>query len=242
MPNSKKPATGFPGFPEGKLRVTPVPNLFFSDLLPAIDDLAELKVTLYAFWALASKEGTFRYLRRDEVAGDATLLAGLSSPGKTALESLDEALERAVTRGTMIKVSVEGEPSGESFFFLNTPKGRAAVAALERGAWRPSGKTEAPLELSIERPNIFSLYEQNIGQLTPMIAETLRDAEETYPASWIEEAIRIAVENNIRKWRYIQAILEDWHNRGRDEREDRGDTEKARRRYVEGEFADFIEH
>ena len=59
-----------PGFPEGKLRVTPVPNLFFSDLLPAIDHLGELKVTLYAFWALANKEGTFRYLRRDD-CGDA---------------------------------------------------------------------------------------------------------------------------------------------------------------------------
>ena len=75
-----------------------------------------------------------------------------------------------------------------------------------------------------------------------MIAETLRDAEETYPASWIEEAIRIAVENNVRNWRYVQAILEDWRTRGRDEREDRGDSEKARRRYIEGEFADFIEH
>ena len=73
-------------------------------------------------------------------------------------------------------------------------------------------------------------------------SDTLRDAEETYPASWIEEALRIAVENNVRKWRYVQAILEDWRTRGRDEREDRGDSEKARRRYVEGEFADFIEH
>jgi DNA replication protein len=239
---SMRPAKGFPGFPEGKLRVTPVPNLFFSDLLPAIDDLAELKVTLYTFWALANKEGTFRYLRRDEIAGDATLLAGLGSPGRTALESLDEALDRAVTRGTLIRVMVKEGPSSEAFFFLNTPKGRAAVAALEHGAWRPSGNAEAPIELSIERPNIFSLYEQNIGQLTPMIAETLRDAEETYPPSWVEEAIRIAVENNIRKWRYVEAILEDWRTRGRDEREDRGDTEKARRRYLEGELGDFAEH
>ena len=39
---------GFPGFPDGKQRLTAVPSLFFSDLLPIIDNLAELKVTLYA--------------------------------------------------------------------------------------------------------------------------------------------------------------------------------------------------
>ena len=39
----------FSGFPAGKLDVTPLPNLFFSELVPAIDDLAELKVRGYAF-------------------------------------------------------------------------------------------------------------------------------------------------------------------------------------------------
>ena len=33
---------GFAGFPPGRLRTTPVPNLFFADLLPAIDHLGEL--------------------------------------------------------------------------------------------------------------------------------------------------------------------------------------------------------
>ena len=54
---------GFSGFPGGKLRLTPVPNLFFSDLLPHIDEVHELKVTLYAFWALTQREGRVRYLR-----------------------------------------------------------------------------------------------------------------------------------------------------------------------------------
>jgi DnaD/phage-associated family protein len=75
-----------------------------------------------------------------------------------------------------------------------------------------------------------------------MIAETLRDAEDTYPNQWIEEAVQIAVENNVRRWNYVDAILKRWQEGGRDEREDRRDTEKDRRRYVEGEFSDFIEH
>ena len=63
------------------------------------------------------------------------------------------------------------------------------------------------MALDVERPNIFRLYEENIGPLTPLIAEMLRDAEKTYPADWIEEAFKIAVENNVRRWRYIEAIL-----------------------------------
>jgi DnaD/phage-associated family protein len=234
-----KRSPGFPGFPEGKQRVTPLPNLFFSELLPTIDSLTELKVTLYAFWALGRKQGRFRYLTHDELAADGELLAGLGEGGRAAL---DDALDRAVARGTLLRVVPRGGEGIGPLYFLNSPKGRAGVAAAEQGEWRPAEGAEAPVELAAERPNLFRLYEQNIGPLTPMIAETLRDAEESYPAAWIEEAIRIAVENNVRKWRYVEAILEDWRTRGRDEREDRGDSEKARRRYVEGKFADFIEH
>ena len=93
----------------------------------------------------------------------------------------------------------------DTFFFLNTPKGRAAIDALEAGKWEPSGEEDKPIRLEIEIPNIFTLYEQNIGPLTPMIAETLRDAEVSYPHSWIEEAIAVAVENNVRNWNYISA-------------------------------------
>jgi DnaD/phage-associated family protein len=98
------------------------------------------------------------------------------------------------------------------------------------------------LELIPQAPNIYHLYEENIGPLTPMIADTLQEAEQSYPYVWIEEAVRIAVENNVRRWTYVEAILKRWQEGGRDERTDRRDTEKDRRRYVEGEFSDFIEH
>jgi DnaD/phage-associated family protein len=231
---------GFPGFPEGKVRVTPVPNPFFSDLLPVIDHLGELKVTLYAFWALARKEGRFRYLTEDDLAADARLMDGLEMCGGPAPRVLAEALERAVARGTLLLATIDDGRSPRRLYFLNSPRGRAARQALAEGEWTPG--PDAPVDLQIDRPNIFRLYEQNFGPLTPMIAETLRDTEESYPAAWIEDAMRIAVANNVRKWNYVLAILQDWHTRGRDEREDLRDTEKARRRYTEGEFADFIDH
>lgn len=228
---------GFPGFPEGKLELTPVPTLFFYDLLPQIDHLGELKLTIYAFWALSQREGAFRYLSRNELMDDQLLMEGFASPGIPAEEALDEALERAVARGTLIRVSGNFSGGSDQLFFLNSEKGRSAVSAIEAGDWLPAD--DHPIALVRQRLNIFTLYEQNIGPLTPIIAERLRGAENEYPAHWIEEAIRISVENNVRKWRYIEAILEDWRRRGKDEREDRGDTEKARRRYIEGQFADF---
>ncbi|HHH83345.1 MAG TPA: DnaD domain protein [Chloroflexi bacterium] len=236
------PSKGFAGFPEGRIGLTPIPNPFFSELLPAIDHLGELKLTLYAFWALARKEGAFRYLRGSDMAQDALLLQALAEDGLEPKEALQEALERTVARGTLLKVVIQGSAGeAEQLFFLNSAKGRAAVAAIEAGEWVPSGVPDAPVRLAHERPNIYTLYEQNIGALTPMIAERLREAEKEYPPEWIEDAMRIAVENNVRKWRYVEAILEDWQQRGRDEREDRGDTEKARRRYLQGRFADFWE-
>ena len=233
-----KSQMGFPGFPEGKLKVTPIPNLFFSELIPTIDHLGEMKITLYAFWALAKKESRFLYLTRSEMASDQILLDSLSSPALPPLEALDEAIERAVARGTLLQATIDFEGGSDAFLFLNTPKGRAALKGIERGEWLPSGEEGRLLELRIERPNIYTLYEQNIGPLTPMIAERLREAEGDYPSQWIEDAIRIAVENNVRKWRYIEAILEDWRTKGRDEREDFRDTEKARRSYLEGELGD----
>ena len=64
--------------------------------------------------------------------------------------------------------------------------------------------------------NVFSIYEQNIGMLTPIIAERLKDAEQTYPLEWIEDAFREAVENNKRSWRYVESILNRWAVEGRD--------------------------
>ena len=230
---------GFLGFSEGALRLTPIPTPFFSDLLPTIDHLGELKINLYAFWHLSQKEGPLPYFRQEELAQDDLLREGLSQSGLSFDEALEEALERAVARGTLLKSSIRMGDGEEVFYFLNDPKGQAALKAIESDEWRPSGDPESPLELRTERPNIFNLYEQNIGPLTPMIAERLRDAERTYPAQWVEDAMRIAVENTVRKWRYIEAILEDWLARGVDDREDRGGTEKARRRYRQGKFADF---
>ena len=61
----------FKGFPEGKSKQISIPEVFFHELLPKIDDLAELKLILYAFFRLEHAEGSFRYLRRSDLAAEA---------------------------------------------------------------------------------------------------------------------------------------------------------------------------
>jgi len=62
--------------------------------------------------------------------------------------------------------------------------------------------------------NIFQLYEQNIGPMTPFMAEKLKAAEKEYPPDWIPKAFEKAVEQNVRKWAYIHRILENWRRDG----------------------------
>lgn len=228
----------FSGFPAGKLRFTPLPAPFFSELLPLIDNLDELKLVLYAFWKLDRMEGEPRYLQPEDFSEDEVFLRGLSA--KAA--SLAPALQRAVQHGILLSAELELGGQPRQFFFLNSPRGRQSIQALKDGAWRPSGDQRYPIELAQERSNIFTLYERHIGPITPMLADKLKAAEGDYPYEWLEEAVRIAVENNARSWSYVEAILTRWQKEGRHEGRTQGDTEKDRRKYIEGEFSDFIEH
>ncbi len=232
---------GFSGFPNGKLRVTPVPNLFFSDLLPHIDTVAELKVTLYCFWALSQQDRPRPYLKLTDFMQDIILMEGLGSGNNAALEHLLDGLERAVARGTLLHISIESADGSTDIYFINTPKGRAALEGIMHGDWRPAlGREDVPVSLRVERPNIFVLYEQNIGSLTPLLADELKDAEQTYTLPWIEEAIQLAVQNNKRNWRYARAILERWRIQGKDSGNNRGTIPTQRNETVR-KYDDIIE-
>jgi DnaD/phage-associated family protein len=246
---------GFAGFPAGKQPYTPVPDLFFGEVLPNVDHLGELKVTLHVFWLLKQKRGEQPCVGEGELASDRRLLAGLSAPGLTQEEALRDALDRAVARGTLLRVTARDAARHEAgahgagahgagaqnWYFVNSEKGRRAVDDLLAGRWTP-GPPDQPLRLDAQRPNIFVLYEQNIGPLTPLLAEELMEAEEAYPAGWIEDAFRESVELNKRSWRYVQRILERWAVEGREDEKTRRGDEKDRRRFIEGEYADYIEH
>ncbi len=232
---------GFAGFPAGKQPYTPLPNLFFAELLPNIDHLGELKVTLHVFWLVLQQKGDRRCVSGGELATDQCLLGGLASPLLPAKEALRDALERAVARGTLLRVTTGEESDRQDWYFVNAESGRQAVDELLAGGWTPTEASQ-PMHLQAQRPNIFVLYEQNIGALTPIMAEELMEAENSYPAEWIEDAFREAVKSNVRKWRYVEGILKAWATEGKGNETSRRTDERDRRRFIEGEYADYIEH
>jgi len=217
---------------------TPVPAAFFIELLPEIDHLAELKVTLYAMWFLFQQEGGIRFITEADFQSDELLMSGLAESPQTRQSALQEGLERAVARGTLLRAFTVDQ---QTLYFLNTERGRATLKGLEKGAWTPEAIPHAHVRLTPDRPNIFRLYEENIGALTPIIADALEDAEKTYPTQWIEDAFRIAVENNVRRWRYIEAILKSWQEEQRDGT-NRRDSQENRQRYVQGKYGDIGEY
>lgn len=237
---------GFAGFPAGKLPVTPIPNLFFSDLLPLIDHLAELKVTLHLFWLIGRKSGALRYARLDELLKDERLLAGLGETRPEAEAALRDALERAVARGSLLHLTVQRAGAVEEWYMVNSANGREVVEKLRAGELDVLVDSAEDVQLQVERPPIFVLYEQNIGLLTPMIANELRDAEKHYPAEWIADAFREAVAMNKRNWKYVRAILERWRTQGKDAgrraTEVPEDAEARKRYYVPEGYEDLIEH
>jgi DNA replication protein len=206
----------FDGFPI-KSKYTPIPNIFFSGVLPDIDDLAELKVTLHVFWVLYQKRGYPRFVAYNELTADSALMKGIESQG-SAPELLRQSLNQAVSRGTLLCSKLERDGEVHELYFVNDDAGRKAVEKINSGELKVGDLAKAePCPVSQEQPNIFTLYEKNIGMLTPIIAEELKEAEKTYPASWIEDAFKEAVDLNKRNWRYISRILERWAAEGKDD-------------------------
>ncbi len=231
----------FDGFQPGKFRLIQVPAPFFSDLLPLIDDLAELKLTLFCIWALSQKDSRFRYLRQRDFFNNDTLIDSmrLTAPDSDPVETIVAALQRAVERGTLLMVDVTLDSGAEPLYFMNSASGRMAAELVQAGKWQP-GDMHNPVEILPERPNVYQLYEANIGSITPMLAEELKDAEAEFPAFWLEEAVRLAVEHNKRSWRYIRAILDRWDREGRDRGLTGRFAQQDGQKYISGKYAPFI--
>lgn len=232
----------FNGFPPGKLDLI-LPAGFFSEVLTQIDDLAELKLTLFCFWALQQREGEYRFLRYADFRENDDLMTGLciTDPEADPDDLLDETLTRSIERGVLLAVDIELEEGPEALYFVNTARGRNAVEQIKAGNWI-APQANSSLQILPERVNIYALYERNIGALTPHIADELKDAEQEYAAEWIEDAIKLAIERNKRSWAYIRKILENWKQEGRPQHETVQQTGLGDgKEYIGGKYADFFE-
>ena len=227
----------FKGFSNSQENPVPIPEIFFTDLLPVIANQDELLVALFAFWHFSGQLKEPRYIKFSDFLQDERLAACFGDSINEQESRLVAAFQKACEQQILLEAIVDNE----KYYFLNSESGKAAFDGLRAAQWRPGEEERPPIRLQPERPNIYTLYEQNIGPLTPILAETLQDAEKEYPAEWIEDAIRIAVIKNVRTWRYVDAILRSWKEKGRDGT-DRKTAEEDRKRDSEGKYADFINH
>ena len=227
------PAGRFAGFPSSG-RATPVPNLFFARLLPDIERAEELLVTLYIFYIQGLQRRSPFFVTGSELAADGTLVRALANHCGEGGEALGRGLALATERGSLLRVEVKGDGRTEEAYLPATPYNRRVAERLAETELRLG--EPLPPAAPTPPPNIFALYEENIGAITPLIADQLKDAEERYPAQWIEAAFREAVSLNKRSWRYIEAILRRYEAEGPDYEEAERDPEAdwLERRYARG--------
>jgi len=244
---ARRPTRRFPGFPD-RMELVPVPGAMFGTLLREIDDLAELKTLLHVLRLLHAQPKAPRFVRRAALLADAGLLDALGSlDGRADEATVADALDRAVARGTLLAVAVTDGSAEDECYLLNARANERIVQQVlagERtlGELGPAPAPHEPAQAG-DRTSIYELYEQNIGLLTPLLAEDLREAAETYPAAWIEDAFREAVAQNKRNWRYVRRVLENWASRGRGTSGTtwrRADPPEDPRRYLDGRYGRLV--
>jgi DnaD/phage-associated family protein len=220
-------------------RLIRVPESFFSQVLTSVDDVEIQMITLFAFWLLEIQERNPKYLVLNDFLAQKNIQQAFSSKKNIGAEKrIRTALEKTVQAGIFIQLNEPDGNQNEIIYFINSPKGRAAAEALANGDLTIEFHRHQPVRVQINKANIYKLYEDHIGAITPIMAEFLQEAEEQYPSEWISDAFEIAVAKNVRNWRYIEAILKSWQEKGKDG-ESRQNTEKPWQKYLEGEYGEF---
>jgi len=221
-----EPSGTFSGF-TGKTLYTPVPNPIFGHILEEIQDLAELKVTLRGLWLFHRKRGSLRVVTLKEFLTDRSLIKGLHPlNNKSSEDAIRHGLRLAVTRRTFLTHELKGTGT---VFLLNTDSDQRALSRLLNGLTAEEIDKEQELESpASEKRNIFSLYENSIGLLSPLLADELKEAEQRYPEAWVREAFGIAVAENKRSWRYVSGILRRWTAEGKETKGDAKPVESGR--------------
>lgn len=192
-----------------------VPEAILTEIAPQIRDVGELQLILAVVRMATERGGVDQPVSRTELDRDLGVQRAFQLEGtmRDPAESVERSLELAVGRGVIIKLRVIDGDSERIWYFLNTLQNAAKVRAMTNGTEAPPKtlwSAESAPRIEAERPTVFRLYEQNIGPLTPLVAQRLLDALEVYPAGWIEDAVAEAVSYNRRSWRYISRILENW--------------------------------
>lgn len=211
---------GFSGFPRDTPYM-PVPGPLLGELLREVQTLEELKCTLRVVGMVHQRRSRGLAVSLAELMADPVLSEALAGEPGGAGAAITRGVAAAVARGTLLQSGGGDALSPEAMLFVNDEPGRRALTLAGQGGQATFATDDVPAAGvgRDSRPNIFVMYEENIGSLTPLLAEELKGAEGTYPQSWIEDAFKEAVAHNHRSWRYIARILERWAAEGKSDGE-----------------------
>jgi DNA replication protein len=236
--------SSFGGFP-ARVEVTPLPNVFFSEVLLIVNSLLELKAVMQVFFLLSRRKGYPRFISLGELSGNAVIAAELRKTAGDADALLRAALESAVKHGILLHIPIEVDGKSDDAFFINNQVEKDTISKIINGTLKiPSVEVRVREEPAVEQPrDIYSLYERNIGMLTPILAEELQEAEHRYPPEWIQDAFREALRANVRNWKYIHSILKRWDREGRKDGKPVGDSQKEGDpdKYIRGKYGHMVQ-
>ncbi|MGH2447808.1 MAG: DnaD domain-containing protein [Chloroflexota bacterium] len=192
-----------------------IPKALLDDVLLRTGDLAELKAVLLVSMVAAESRQIGVFLSDLQGRDSLRKVVAQGSP-VPAKQRLKEALDRAVANGVLFRLVLRDDRDVmQDYFVPASNQSREMLKEMFAGADLAAGtNVAADAEITVQRPNIFSFYEQHLGPLTPLIAEQLREAEGSYPRGWLEEAMLTAVRYNKRNWHYVEAILQRWEESG----------------------------
>lgn len=83
------------------------------------------------------------------------------------------------------------------------------------------------------------VFEDNMGEMGPLLVEALQADVIEYGQEWVKEAIREAARSNGKSLKYVEAILQRWKQEGRQVRK-KESTSDPRNKYISGKYAEFI--
>ncbi len=195
--------------------VVPVPAALFGPLLERVTDVTSLRCALRAVFVLHRKQSAPTSRGRPSIV----TAAELAADPVLGLDGDDVVTERALAELVALGVLVYAPATeqGRPAFCIDSPANRRILTSLAgwTGSWQDGPGPWDPAPAAAPRPNLFKLYEENIGVITPMAAERLKDMETEYPPEWLAEAFAEAVVSNARSLRYVEAVLRRWRDDGR---------------------------
>jgi DnaD/phage-associated family protein len=182
---------------------------------------------------------------------DNTCWASQETIGETigiTRQSVCEHTKKLVESGYL---EIINSPSGSTIHYKDTGKAGVSIRItggvndIDRGCKRnlqggvndidtkiefKDSKEDSKEEVPPQRPNIYTIYEKEVGGLTGMISEELDEIDKTYPG-WFEDAVREAKISSTRvNLKYIESILKRWKEEGKNSR--KKDYDKPAKKYI----------